>query len=191
MSESLFFMSDQKDPYLRALLEQDMAGIERIYLDFGGRVAAFIKKNGGNTHDAKDVMQDALLVIWNKAAEPGFELTKGFYPYLIAICRNIWLRKKKKKDNNTVTLNGLEGFTTEQSFVEALEQNERQYLFAEHLSRQDKSCQRILKLFFQGKSMRFIAEALGIETEHAARNRKYRCQKKLESNILKDKRFKE
>lgn len=184
-------MSKEQDYYLRALLDQDMAGIERIYLDFGGRVTAYIRKNGGNGQDAKDVMQDALLIIWNKAADPNFELTNGFYYYFIAVCRNIWLRKKKKKDNNTVTLNELEGFFNEQSFIEALENSERQKLFAEHLNRLDASCRRILKLFFQGKSMRYIAKTLGIETEHAARNRKYRCQKKLESSILKDQRFRD
>lgn len=184
-------MPQQKDPYLLALLNQDKRGIEQIYLDFGQPIAAYIRKHGGNAHDAKDVMQDALLVIWNKAAEPDFELTSSFYNFLIAICRNIWLRKRKKKDNNTVTLNGLEGFSDEQSFVEALENNERQLLFAEHLKQLGQGCQRILKLFFQGKSMRFIAQTLGIESEHAARNRKYRCQKKLESSILKDKRFRD
>ncbi|MEO0688128.1 MAG: sigma-70 family RNA polymerase sigma factor, partial [Cyanobacteria bacterium J06649_11] len=136
-------------------------------------------------------LQDALLVIWNKAADPNFKLTSGFYNYLIAVCRNIWFRKKKKKDNNTVTLNALEGFSNEQSFVEALENTERQKLFVEHLNRLDENCRRILKLFFSGKSMQYIANALGIETEHAARNRKYRCQKKLESSILKDTRFRD
>lgn len=184
-------MPKKQDFYLMALVNQDTDGIERIYLDFADRVAAFIRKHGGNAQDAKDVMQDALLVIWNKTTDPDFELTTDFYNYLIAVCRNIWFRKKKKKDNNTVTLNELAGFTSEQSFVEALENSERQKLFAEHLSRLDGNCQRILKLFFQGKSMDYIAEIFSIESAHAARNRKYRCQKKLESNILKDRRFKD
>lgn len=183
--------SDAVDPYIQALLNRDAKGIERIYTDFGGPIAAFVRKNGGNTTDAKDIMQDALLIIWNKASAPDFVLTSSFYSYLLGICRNLWLRKRKKKDNNTVTLSAVEGYKDESSFIEAFEQKERQQLFMLHFSRLGDRCQLILRLFFQGKSMDAIAKSLQIENAHAARNQKYRCQKKLENAILNDPSYNE
>ena len=39
--------------------------------------------------------------------------------------------------------------------------------------------------------MKDISLKLGITTEHAVRNRKYRCQKKLEDRILDDPEYRE
>ena len=36
------------------------------------KVAVFIHKNGGNLDEAKDIFQDALVIYYEKSAQPGF-----------------------------------------------------------------------------------------------------------------------
>ena len=85
-------------------------------------------------------------------------------------------------------MGGLEDGTDVQR---SLEITERRQLFLHHFGLLDERCRQLLRLFLQGTSMRRIAERLGIATEHAVRNRKYRCQKKLEDRILADPAYRE
>lgn len=184
-------MTQPTDPYLRGLLEQDKAVIHTIYRDFAPAVAALVVKNGGQAGDSRDVMQEALIVIWRKAREPDFILTSSFKTYLLSICRFIWLRHRKKKDNNTVTTEALTGLSVEHDVQRELEISDRRRLFERHLATLSQDCRQLLRLHFIGISMREISLKLGIASEHAARNRKYRCQKKLEGRILDDPEYRE
>ena len=184
-------MSDITDPYLRGLLAQDKSTIQAIYQDFAPAVAALVVKNGGSAADSRDVLQEALIVIWRKGREPNFELTSSFKTYLLSVCRFIWLRHRKKKDNNTVTTEALTRLAVEQDVQKELELSDRRRLFERHLAELSQDCRRLLRLHFAGVSMKDISLKLGITTEHAVRNRKYRCQKKLEDRILDDPEYRE
>lgn len=184
-------MSRHTDPYLDGLLRQDPDSIKAIYTDFAPRIRQMILQAGGTDDDARDVLQEALLVVWRKAQTPDFELTSGFYTYLFSVCRFTWLRKRRKKDNNTVTIEPALGLDNGEDIQHELETSERQRLFYRHLARMSEKCQRLLRLFFGGKSMRDIGAQLSIDTEHAVRNRKYRCQKKLEDSITSDPAYRE
>lgn len=177
--------------FLNGLLARDTFVVNSIYEEFGPRIDNMVRSYGGTSEDAHDVFQEALIIIWRKTQKKDFELTSSFYTYLYSICYFTWQRKRKKKDNNTVTLGTLTELTDVQNIEEELETSERRKLFNDHFNKLDAACRRVLQLFFAGKKMREIAEKLKVENEHAARNRKYRCQKKLESSILADSRCRE
>lgn len=177
--------------YIEGLLSQDNAVLERIYQDFSGRIRFHIEKRGGTAEDAKDVFQDALLVIYQKAQMPDFELTAGFYTYLYSVCHFIWDRKKKKKSNNTVTIPEDERLTLDEDIERDIIKREKQKVFKDNLAKLGEICRKILRLFFLGKSMTEIAEAASLENEHTARTRKYRCAKQLEKLVQSDVRYRE
>jgi RNA polymerase sigma factor (sigma-70 family) len=184
-------MPTTSDVYLKGLLARDTAVVQSIYTEFAPRIEAMVTKNGGNQEDARDVFQEGLLIIWRKAQGPEFELTSGFYTFLYGICINLWRRKRKKKDNNTVTIADVKGLISETDIQNDLETSERHQVFRQHFLILGLECQKLLTLFFGGTPMKKIAKLLNIENDHAARNRKYRCQKKLEDSIMKDPRLKE
>lgn len=179
-------MANLKDDYLSGLLAKDPVVVRKIYKEFRPRIEKVIRTHGGTSSDAKDVFQEALIVVWRKAKVPSFQLTSSFYSYLHGVAYFIWLRKRKKKDNNTVTLENVEELKDVWDIDQQLELSDRRKLFRKHFKQLDAACQQILRLFFIGEKMQDIAERLNIENEHAARNRKYRCQKKLEQRILND-----
>lgn len=86
--------------YIKGLLNNDRKVLELIYANYSERVKNHIVKNGGTVDDAKDVFQEALIIIYHKAQTPDFELTSQFSTYLFGICRFIFDKKMKKKSKN-------------------------------------------------------------------------------------------
>jgi DNA-directed RNA polymerase specialized sigma24 family protein len=82
--------------YIAGLLNNDHAILREIYENYADRIKHHIIKNGGTANDAKDVFQDALMIIYKKAQSEDFELTSQFYTYLFGICHFVFKRKRKK-----------------------------------------------------------------------------------------------
>lgn len=183
-------MSDNQK-YIKGLLNNDSEVLRTIYVNYADRIKQHILKNGGTADDAKDVFQDALIVIYNKARNEDFELTSQFYTYLFGICHFIFDRKRKKKSNNSVTTDDFDGYISEHNFEQDIFTQEKYKIYQEHFLKLGVFCQKILEHFFAKKSMEEIAAILNLENAHTARNRKYRCQKELEKMIRADVRYSE
>ena len=73
-------MNKESQDLLEALLAGDNEGIREIYKLYLSRAANLITRNGGNADDAKDIFQEALIIIYEKASKPGFRLNSaGIY----------------------------------------------------------------------------------------------------------------
>ena len=177
--------------YIEGLARRDNRVVEAIYRDFAGRIRGAVHQWGGTDADAKDVFHDALMVVYHKAQSPDFKLTAGFYTYLYSVCRFIWLRRRAKKDNQTLPVPDQPVWTDDHDLEQDLERRERHRVFRHHLKRLDETCRRILELFFTGTSMTEIARQMQLKNEHTARTRKYRCAGKLEKSIRADTHYPE
>jgi len=181
----------ESNNYIKGLITNDSAVLKEIYKNYASRISAHIRANGGTNEDAKDVFHDALMVIYQKAQSPDFQLTSQFYTYLHSICHFIWDRKKKKKSNNSVTIEEDIGLIDVTNIEADILKREKHRIFKENFQKLGSFCQELLNLFFAKKSMEFIAQQLELKNEHTARNRKYRCQKELEKLVRSDIRYKE
>ena len=68
--------------YVKGVLENDPHVLKKIYQDHLSGIIAMVKKNNGSVEDAKDVFQEAILIVYDKARQPGFELRGTFYSFL-------------------------------------------------------------------------------------------------------------
>lgn len=177
--------------YIKGLITNDKAILDLIYRNFSTKIQQFVIRRGGSVEDAKDVFQDALMVIYTKAQEPDFEITNQFQSYLYGVCRFIYDRKRKKKSNNNVTISDHERLIDEQNIEKDILQRERYKVYQYNFKKLGEFCQKLLRLFYAKESMESIAEQLALKNEHTARTRKYRCQKKLEGLITSDVRYNE
>lgn len=177
--------------YIEGLLQHDKKTLEKIYKDFSKRIETHIVKNGGTVEDARDIFQDALMIIYSKSQSKDFELTSQFYTYLFGIVRFIWVRKRQKKSNNTVSLDKDDTYNLNVDIEADLIAQERQNIYKNSFMKLGIFCQEILELFYTKKNMGEITQIMGLKNEHTTRNRKYRCQKKLEEIIKSDIRYKE
>jgi len=180
----------KNDIYIQAIQKNDRAEIKKMYLEMLPSIEALVTRNSGNAEDARDVLQDGLIIIFEKIARPDFELTSSFKTYLVAVCRFVWLKKLRKKGAEPITTQ-VEMELKEDAQVErTLVEEERLKLFRQYFNQLGDECKKVLNLFFNGKSMREIAEATGY-TENFAKTKKYQCKKKLFAQVQKDKKYKE
>ena len=86
----IFFIQKMKQDYFKALIEGEEKGLRKLYEAFLPRIGHFITTHGGTKEDARDIFQDALMIIYQKANEGKLELTSNFYTLLYGICRKLW-----------------------------------------------------------------------------------------------------
>src|SRR5687767_7786745 len=85
------------DQLLLQLKNGDSTSFKQLYKTYFPSVALYVKQNMGNTADAEDLFQEAILVLVQKVRQPEFALTSSLKTYLYAIAKNLWL--KRLRDN--------------------------------------------------------------------------------------------
>lgn len=176
--------------YIKGVLENDFQVLEEIYATFLPIVVSMVKNNKGNAEEARDIFQEAIVVIFRKASQPDFELTTTFGGYLFGICRFIWLRQLKKKSRTEVTLMEDQGYTIEENIENELIEIEKKQLFRQKLAEMGEDCRRLLLLFFEGNPLREIAQRMGYSDDYVKKKNAL-CKKTLATLVQKDRRYKE
>ncbi|UNY99308.1 sigma-70 family RNA polymerase sigma factor [Zhouia spongiae] len=170
---------DQK--YINGLLQNNTFVVQMIYDKFAPKVVNFIKNNSGDTDQAKDVIQETLITIYNQASEKGLQLTCPFEAYFFLLCKRKWINHLKKESNKEVTIKDeilSNNETTEHMLTETSLYEEKHALFTEMFLKLGQACKELLKATFKIKSMEEVAESLGV-TYAYARKKKSLCIGKL------------
>lgn len=139
--------------------------------------------NSGKLEDAQDLLQEALVVLWQNARKPEFDLTVKPATYLNAVIKNLWLKQLSKRkylrdeshiSGKEIALNPDPVTTMDYSLVHKA------------LDALGDTCRNILMMFyFDGFDMKTIAEANGFANTDVAKSKKHQCMKQLESIIRK------
>lgn len=149
-----------------------------LYENFAG-IKKLVLANSGNTEDAKDIFQDALVILYKKVQAPDFALHSSLKTYLTGIAKNLWmqeLRRKKKFDTTEL----------KEAAETIFEDDTEKYTLANAaFNLLGEKCKQLLTLFYyKRQSFREIAAALAFSDEHAAKNQKYRCMQKAKENFV-------
>lgn len=179
------------DNILQGLRDRDTNVLDHIYENYFQQIKVFITKNSGNEEDAKDIYQDALLVIYQKVIKNTLALSCSFKTYLYSVCRLLWLKHlKESKKQKSFTEDTEAWIELDSSIVEIIDVNERYVLYQDHFNKLSYSCQKVLELFLAGIPLKEIANILGFKSELYAKKRKHLCKEKLISSIKSDPDFK-
>jgi RNA polymerase sigma factor (sigma-70 family) len=138
------------------------------------KVERMVRNNSGTRADAKDLFQDALIILFGKAKEDGFALSCSIGTYLFAICRNRWQEELRRRGRFAQELDTV---PDEPADLAALLAEEGRFGSAERALRSlgDK-CLDLLKRFYLLKEpLLSIARSIGLSGEGAAKTRKYKC----------------
>ncbi len=139
--------------------------------------------NSGHAEDAQDMLQEALVVLWQNARKPEFDLTVKPSTYLNAVIKNLWLKQlsKRKYLKDESYISGKE-VALNPNPIETLDYT----LVHKALDNLGDTCRNILMMFyFDGFDMKTIAEAIGFANTDVAKSKKHQCMKQLEVIIKK------
>jgi DNA-directed RNA polymerase specialized sigma24 family protein len=67
--------------------------LREYYKLYYGGIRHFVLKNSGNEEDARDLMQDLLLVLFQKVRSDSFKLTCSLGTYLFSVSRLLWFKE--------------------------------------------------------------------------------------------------
>lgn len=152
-------------------------------------VEKMIYRSGGTRHDAKDIYQEALIILYNKTKNENFRLTAKLSTYLFSVCRFLWMDEAKKRGKMPIDKLSEENDPGLQEDISMdIEKEKKMQLAEKAIASLGEKCREILRLFyFDKKSMEEIAKLLGYSSENTAKNQKYKClesaKKILEESI--------
>lgn len=163
-------------------INNDNAVLSELYKSQFPKFEHFVLANSGNGEQARDIFQEAFIVLWIKIRSEAFvpRNRSEVNGYLYRVAKNKWLdvlrsnRFKKK-----ITLEEQHDVMVEQQ-----DDRERKFNMVEKgIERLGDKCRDILnRFYFKKESMADIAEAFGW-TEASARNNKYRCIQQLRGKM--------
>ena len=78
---------------LQGLARSDKKAIEIIYRENYNMVQSLIINNSGSPDDAKDIFQEAMIVLYEKVRSGTFELNCLIKTYVYSVSRRLWLKR--------------------------------------------------------------------------------------------------
>lgn len=148
-------------------------------------ILSLVNKNKSITVDARDLLHEGMIALYENSCKLDFELTCEITTYMYSICRNL-LYSKTKKQSSIVDLKDVHEYE-EVDILNQKELNSQELYILSLLETIGNSCKKILELFyFESLKMNEIAEKLEYTNADNVKNQKYKCIKKLKSMASKN-----
>jgi RNA polymerase sigma factor (sigma-70 family) len=166
---------------LNGLAKDDRKAIETIYKNNFNMVQAFILNNNGSYDDARDIFQEAMIVLYENVKNESFVLTCQIKTYVYSICRRLWLKRLQHLNRFAVQVESLEETVPVEEDIEDQEKRNADFAIMERaLGSLGEPCKSLLEAYYlQKKGMTEIAEAFGYTNADNAKNQKYKCLVRL------------
>lgn len=177
------------DKIIQGIAAHDSNTLKEVYRDMLPFVEAYVVHHGGTTDQAKDLFQEAMIIIYSKIEEGNLVLHCKFSTYLYAVCKRIWIQDRKKHYLRTNKLKEISLVSEPETPYGREDMDEAKELFEKHFGKLGPDCQMILGMHFNGLTIEEIRKAMNISTVHHASDKKYRCKKKLIESIKGDPLF--
>lgn len=153
---------------------------QQLYKEYFGMVSRFVTKNNGSMEDAEDIFQESMMVLVEKLRLDHFQLTASIKTYIMAICKNLWLKRWR-------TSHRLTEFTelyNNQFFEEidlAIDEEKSYWDKLQHyLTKITDHCNKLIHdMFFHHKSIEQIQKDYSYTTKHNAQNQKHKCMEQI------------
>jgi RNA polymerase sigma factor (sigma-70 family) len=172
---------DQEKALLEGLAANDTTAIETIYRENYAVIQAFIVKNNGYPDDARDIFQEAMIILFEKAKSSSFVLSCQIKTYLYSVCRRLWLKKLQKQNRYNPSIEMIQETVAVEEEIESHEKRNEDFMLMENaLSKIGEPCKSLLEAFYiQKKSMPEIAASFGYTNADNAKTQKYKCLVRL------------
>lgn len=155
----------------------DEAVLDFLYKKYFRMMAKMVLNNSGTEDDAKDVYQEALIVLWKKANNVEFELTSKISTFLYSICLNQWRKELDRRSRLSREEKDGVDFQTH-------EEDQSYEIVVKCIAELGDPCKSILMYhYFDGLSMTDIAEKMNFANTDTAKTKKYKCKKRLDAIV--------
>jgi RNA polymerase sigma factor (sigma-70 family) len=163
------------------ILNNSDSVLKRLYLAYFPMVLQLVLNNNGDEDDAKDVYQEAIIVLYNKVKTGDFELSSKLKTYIYSICRRLWLKRLKQMNRYGGDIKDFQEYLPVEDDVEKHHDRDMQLNKMEDaLKLLGEPCKTIMEDFYiHSRSMQEICERFGYTNADNAKTQKYKCLQRL------------
>ena len=172
---------EQEQLLLQGLAANDKKAVETIYRENYLTIQSFIVKNNGYPDDARDIFQEAMIVLYEKVCTGSFELTCQIKTYLYSVCRRLWLKRLQQMQRYNPSAERVDEVVSVEEELDIHEKRNADLIVMENaLNKIGEPCKSLLEAYYlQKKSMPEIAEFFGYTNADNAKTQKYKCLVRL------------
>jgi len=163
------------------LAASDKKAVETIYKENFNMVQALIINNNGSADDAKDIFQEAMIVLYEKVRTGTFELNCQIKTFVYSVSRRLWLKRLQQQNRYTAPGDSMEAVVAVEEDLEAHEQRNAEFEMMEKaINNLGELCKSLLEAYYlQKQNMQLIAAKFGYTNAENAKNQKYKCLMRL------------
>jgi len=174
--------SDQE--ILKCLRNRENYVVRFIYDRYFPMIKLMIYQKGGTIEDAKDIFQNALIIMIEKIDKKDFVLTCKFKTFLYSVSVNLWLTVLTERKNAEKYLATKLVDFDDEDFTEIYDNVLFKNIINEIYESLDPVCKNILKRYWEEENPKEIAKELGY-TYGYVRKKKCQCHANLIDMVKK------
>ncbi len=166
---------------LKGLAENDKKAIEVIYKDNFNIIQNYILNNNGSYDDARDIFQEAMIALYEKAQTESFVLTCKINTYIYSVCKRLWLKRLHQIDKYHNQIDGFEETIQVEEDLEIHEKRNMDFAMMERaMNSLGEPCRSLIESFYIKKvNMQDLAKQFGYTNADNAKTQKYKCLVRL------------
>jgi len=166
---------------LLGLARNDKKAVETIYRENYTMVQSLIINNNGSADDAKDVFQEAMIVLYEKARSGTFELNCLVKTYIYSVSRRLWLKRLQQSSRYSGDIGHAENVVPVEEDIEDHIQRDAEFeMMDKAINNLGEPCKSLLTAFYlQKQNMQEIALSFGYTNAENAKTQKYKCLMRL------------
>ena len=161
------------------LQSPNVAPLDALYQDSFVYVTSYVRKNGGDINDAKEIFQDALLVLLLNMKMNEFSIEFSLKGYLYKVAKNLWLKELKKRKSLALVIDdpdkNFDPIDEEANIQQDIESQERRTQYQKLMDQLDPKGRELFNLKLEGNlSDKEIAEEMNYSLDYVRQKRR-RC----------------
>lgn len=166
---------------LEGLAVSDKKAVEAIYKENYNMVQALIINNNGSADDAKDIFQEAMIVLYEKAKSGTFELNCQIKTFVYSVSRRLWLKRLQQQNRFSSPGDNMEAVVPVEDELEEHERRNDEFeMMDKAISHLGEPCKSLIEAYYlQKQNMQDIAARFGYTNADNAKNQKYKCLMRL------------
>lgn len=166
---------------LEGLAVRDSKAVETLYRDNFNMVQTLIINNNGSSDDAKDIFQEAMIVLFEKVRSGTFELNCQIKTFVYSVSRRLWLKRLQQQNRYSSPGDNMESVVAVEEDLEEHDQRNVEFEMMEKAINQlGEPCKSLLEAYYlQKQNMQVIAANFGYTNADNAKNQKYKCLMRL------------
>jgi RNA polymerase sigma factor (sigma-70 family) len=165
---------------LQGLARNDKKAIETIYKENFNLIQALVINNSGSTEDAKDIFQEAMIVLYQKVGSGSFELNCQIKTFVYSVCRRLWLKRLMQQSRYSLHENTDDLVVVDDEMEDHEKRNTEFTMMEKAMGSLGEPCKSLLEAFYmQKKNMQEIAGSFGYTNAENAKTQKYKCLMRL------------